>query len=88
MSLKKIGQILHAGPGNKAIAKVEVPPDLGATVFDIRKKPIGMVLDVFGPVSSPYIEVEVKGHDPKKVVNYQIFALPKSKHIKVKRKKK
>ncbi len=86
--MKKIGQILYAGPGNKAIAKVEVPPDLGATVFDIRKKPIGVVLDVFGPVSSPYIEVEVKRQDPRKVINYQIFALPKSKHIKVKGKNK
>lgn len=88
MSLKKIGQILHAGSGNKAIAKVDVLPDLGATVFDVRKKPIGVVLDIFGPVSSPYVEVEVKGQDPKKVVNYQIFTLPKSKHIKVKGKKK
>lgn len=88
MSLKKIGQILHSGPGNKAIAKVNVTPNLGATVFDIRKKPIGMVLDIFGPVSSPYVEIEVKGRNPEKLVNYQIFAPPKSRHIKVKGKKK
>lgn len=85
MRLKKIGQILHAVPGNKAIVKVENLPNLGATVFDIKKRPIGVVLDIFGPVKSPYIEIEVKDQDPKKIVGSPIYILPKTKDFRGKR---
>jgi len=85
--LKKIGQVLHIGPGNRAIAKVEAPPKLGATVFDLKKKPIGIVLDIFGPVKSPYIEIEVKDRKPEKIVNYPLYVLPRSKRLKRKRRR-
>jgi len=85
--LKKIGQVLHIGPGNRAIAKVESPPKIGVTVFDFKKKPIGVVLDIFGPVKSPYIEIKVKNRKPEKIVNYPLYILPKSKHLKRKRRK-
>ncbi|MEM2342017.1 MAG: Gar1/Naf1 family protein [Candidatus Bathyarchaeia archaeon] len=83
--MKKIGQILHAGLGNRAIVKVESLPNLGATVFDIKKRPIGVVLDIFGPVKSPYVEIEVKDQNPKKMVGSPIYILPKTKNFKGKR---
>ena len=85
--MKKIGQVLHVGPGNRVIAKVESPPKIGTTLFDFKKKPIGVVLDVFGPVKSPYIEIEVKGRKPEKIVNYPLYVLPRSKRLKRKRRK-
>ncbi|MBS7648985.1 MAG: Gar1/Naf1 family protein [Candidatus Bathyarchaeia archaeon] len=83
--MKKIGEVLHVGPGNRAIVKAEVLPKIGATVFDIKKKPIGIVHDIFGPVKSPYIEVEVKNQDPRKIVNSPIYIMHKTKHLKGKR---
>lgn len=88
ISLKKIGQVLHIGPGNKAIAKVENPPKIGETVFSFKKKPIGTVLDVFGPVKSPYIEIEVRGLKPEKIVNYPLYVSPRPKHLKKRKRRK
>lgn len=85
--MKKIGEVLHVspGPGNRVIAKVDILPKLGAAVFDAKKKPIGIVLDIFGPVKSPYIEVEVEDKDPEKIVNSSLYILPKPKHVRGKR---
>lgn len=77
--MEKVGEILHVIHGDRAIAKVKVAPKIGLKVFDMRGKPIGVVLDVFGPVKSPYIEVKVEGHDPKKVINSPIYFLSKTK---------
>ncbi|MBS7625065.1 MAG: Gar1/Naf1 family protein [Candidatus Bathyarchaeia archaeon] len=75
--MKKIGQILHAYLGNKVIAKVNSTPKIGSTVFDAKKRPIGVVSDVFGPVKSPYIEIRVKNQDVKDVINSTIYILPR-----------
>jgi len=83
--LRKIGEVLHIGPNNRAIAKVEDLPKIGATIFDIKKKPIGIVLDIFGPVKSPYIEIEVKDQNPKKIVGSPIYVMPKTKNLRGKR---
>ncbi|MBS7606377.1 MAG: Gar1/Naf1 family protein [Candidatus Bathyarchaeia archaeon] len=85
--MKKIGEVLHVSPGpeNRVIAKVDVPPKLGATVFDAKKKPIGVVLDIFGPVKSPYIEVKVEEREPQKIVNSPLYILPKPKSVRGKR---
>ncbi len=83
--MKKIGEALHIGPNNKVIAKVSSPIRLGETVFDVRKKPIGIVLDIFGPVKAPYVEIEVKNQKPEKVINSPLYVLPKYKRLKGKR---
>lgn len=85
MNLKKIGQILHIGPNNRAIGKVDVVPNLGATVYDHRKRPLGTIIDIFGPVKSPYIEIEVIGHNHEKIVNYPLYIPPNPRHLKKRR---
>ncbi len=87
MNLKKIGQILHIGPNERAIGKVKVVPNLGATVYDHRKKPLGTVVDIFGPVKSPYVEIEVTGYNPKKVVNFPLYISPNPRRFKKRRRK-
>ncbi|MCX8170428.1 MAG: Gar1/Naf1 family protein [Candidatus Bathyarchaeota archaeon] len=83
--MKKIGQVLHTYFGNRVIAKVETPPKIGATIFDIRKKPIGVVLDIFGSVKSPYIEIKVKDQEAKKIINSPIYILSKGSEGKRRR---
>ncbi|MEM3715757.1 MAG: Gar1/Naf1 family protein [Candidatus Bathyarchaeia archaeon] len=80
--MKKIGQVLHMYLGNKVIAKVEKTPKIGTTIFDIKKRPIGTVSDIFGPVESPYIEIKVKDQEAKKLINSPIFILPKESERK------
>lgn len=80
--MKEAGEILHVIKGNKAIAKVNFSPKLGLTVYDIRRKPIGQITDIFGPVKSPYVEIDVGAQDPKKLVNSPIYILPKAKNVR------
>jgi RNA-binding protein len=37
--------------------RAEQLPELGKTVFDGKKKRVGSVLDIFGPVRSPYLAI-------------------------------
>jgi len=83
--LEEIGEILHVIQGNRAVAKVKVAPKPGSTVFDIRRKPIGQVIDIFGPVKSPYIEIRVMEQDPRKLINSPIYISPKDKGVRGKR---
>jgi len=83
--LERIGEILHIIGDNKAIAKVNAAPKIGSIVFDAKKKPIGPVTDIFGPVKSPYIEIDVKEQDSKKIASSPIYILPKAKNVKGKR---
>lgn len=80
--MEEIGEILHVIKDDRAIAKVKVAPKLGLTVYDVRRKPIGQIMDIFGPVKSPYIEIEVKERDPKKLTNSPVYILPKTKSAK------
>ncbi|MEM3955821.1 MAG: Gar1/Naf1 family protein [Candidatus Bathyarchaeia archaeon] len=80
--MKEAGEILHVIKGNKVVAKVKFPLKLGLTVYDIRRKPIGQIIDIFGPVKSPYVEIDVGEQDPKKLVNSPIYILPKAKNVK------
>lgn len=81
----EIGEILHVFQDNRAIAKVKITPKHGLTVYDIRRRPIGQIVDIFGPIRSPYVEIEVKGQDPKKLINSPIYILPKGKGARGKR---
>lgn len=83
--MKEIGKVLHLLCGNRAIAKVKVTPKPGSTIYDIRRKPIGRVVDIFGPVKSPYIEIEVKEQDQKELINSPIYVSPKDKGVRGKR---
>ncbi|MEM4983021.1 MAG: Gar1/Naf1 family protein [Candidatus Bathyarchaeia archaeon] len=85
VSLEEIGEILHVVQGDRAIAKVKITPKLGLTVFDIRRKPIGRIVDIFGPIKSPYIEIEVEEQNPEKLVNSPIYISPKDRGMKGKR---
>ncbi|MEM1586374.1 MAG: Gar1/Naf1 family protein [Candidatus Bathyarchaeia archaeon] len=80
--MEEIGEILHVLQGNKAIAKAKITPKLGLTVYDIRRKPIGRIVDIFGPVKTPYIEIDVEKQVPQKIINSPIYILPKAKSMR------
>jgi RNA-binding protein len=63
-------------PGRNIIVKVESSPRIGETVVDENLKPVGKILDVFGPVSSPYAAVRPTTLDPQKLVNRKLYVVP------------
>ncbi len=58
MPLKKIGTIMHLTKSNNIVIKAEEIPQINETVYLKNKTEIGRVIEVFGPVSSPFILVK------------------------------
>lgn len=56
--MKRVGEVVRTAQG---LAIVRAPdddqPGIGATVLDDRLSEVGRVVDVFGPVSRPYLAV-------------------------------
>ncbi len=61
MPLKKIGVITHITKSNNIVIKAEEIPEINEVVYLKNKSEIGRVIEVFGPVSSPFILVKYNG---------------------------
>lgn len=47
-------------PGDGTVLAIgSTTPEIGDTVFDSRKKKVGSVKRVFGPVGSPYVSIKL-----------------------------
>jgi RNA-binding protein len=69
------------------ILKAENLPRIGDQVTDENLKPIGIVFDVFGPVSSPYAAVRPDVEEPIRFTKHVMYAAPSSKPRREKRKR-
>ena len=85
--LQRIGHVLHVSSSRNIVLKAENVPRIGDRVIDENLKPVGMVFDVFGPTSSPYVAVKPHVKDPQRLVNRVLYAIP-SKPGRKERKKK
>jgi len=58
--LTLLGSVLHLSKSNKLVVKgsFKAPPKIGDPVYDGKSRVIGLVYDVVGPVSSPYILIK------------------------------
>ncbi len=56
----KLGYYLHRVPSGRLIVKISgrSPPRLGSRVINSKGELLGMVIDVIGPVSSPYAVIK------------------------------
>jgi len=71
-----LGLILHVTPSRTIIAKIQNIPRIGETVVDENLKPVGKVLDILGPVSSPYATITPSIRDTKNLVNKTVYIVP------------
>jgi len=85
--LQRIGRALHVSSNKNIILKVENLPKIGDKVIDENLSSVGMVFDIFGPVSSPYISVKTTVEEPHRYVGHILYAVP-SKPPKEKRRKR
>jgi RNA-binding protein len=83
--LQRLGLILHLSPSRNIIVKVENIPRIGETVVDENLKPIGKILDILGPVSSPYAAVRPTVRDPEKLANKMVYVFPTKRRKEKKR---
>ncbi|MCD6539069.1 hypothetical protein J7L18_10800 [Candidatus Bathyarchaeota archaeon] len=78
--MKKIGRVLHISPGDKAVIKTLKPLMIGEKVFDEKRSFVGRVSDVFGPIKSPYIEVDVTSGEASKLIGKMLYqSLPEKR---------
>jgi rRNA processing protein Gar1 len=69
------------------ILKAENIPRIGDKVANEKLKPVGVVFDVFGPTSSPYVAVKPNTQNPEQLINQVLYAVP-SKSGRKKRKRR
>ncbi|MGC8609918.1 MAG: H/ACA ribonucleoprotein complex subunit GAR1 [Thermoplasmata archaeon] len=61
----KVGKVI-AIRGNMLIAKSFKVPNVGDEVYDSNGKLVGRIINIFGPVNSPYFRVRIeKGKEVK-----------------------
>ncbi|MFP3130552.1 MAG: Gar1/Naf1 family protein [Nitrososphaeria archaeon] len=66
MPLKKVGVVYHLTKSNNIVIKAEDIPEINETVYLKNKSELGKVIEVFGPVSSPFILVKYNGKNAVK----------------------
>jgi len=74
--LQRIGSVLHVSSSKNMILKAENIPRIGDRVVDENLSNVGAVLDVFGPVSSPYVAVRPSVEEPSRLVASVLYSVP------------
>jgi len=72
--MKRLGFVSHISKRGRIIVKAETIPKLNSEVVDRDNKPIGIVIDILGPVNSPYVAVKpYEKIDAEKIKNLELF---------------
>jgi RNA-binding protein len=74
--LRRLGTVLHISHRGSIIVRTEKVPPVGnkSIVLDKRAQEIGTIIDVFGPVKSPYVAIRPKKElDIKKLVGQVLY---------------
>ncbi len=72
--MKQIGFVYNITKRGRILVKAELVPKLNTEVFDKDSNPIGIVIDVLGPVNSPYVAVKpYKKVDIQNLKNQKLY---------------
>lgn len=61
--MRFLGEVQEVSFDGKLIVKGVFAPQPREMVTDNRRRPVGRVVRIFGPVAAPYVSVEVTGKD-------------------------
>ncbi|RJS90407.1 H/ACA RNA-protein complex protein Gar1 [Candidatus Bathyarchaeota archaeon] len=71
---ERIGVVSHLSfSSGNLILKAEWEPKIGEPVYDWKKRKIGRVFDLFGPVASPFISVHPTVENPERYVGKPLY---------------
>ena len=85
--MNRIGHVLHVSNTKNMILKAENIPRIGDQVLNEKLKSVGIVFDVFGPTSSPFIAVKPNIPEPEQLVNQILYTVPSRDKGKKRRKR-
>ncbi|MFQ6051071.1 MAG: H/ACA ribonucleoprotein complex subunit GAR1 [Candidatus Hydrothermarchaeota archaeon] len=90
--MRKLGKVSHISPQNHLIARTNFLPKIGSTVLSENREIVGRVLDVFGPVNSPYVSIvpdkKVNSQGMKSLVGSTLYILNRKRRSKGAQKKR
>ena len=84
--MQRLGRVLHVGSSRNLILKTQTVPKIGNKVVDEKLKHVGLVFDVFGPVSSPYVAVKPLIKESQSLIGDVLYTVPSMERRKEKRK--
>ena len=74
--LRRLGKVLHISKRGSIILQTDKTPPVGgrSIVLDKKAQEVGIIIDVFGPVKTPYVSVRPKRKtDPHKLVGQMLY---------------
>ena len=81
--MRLLGRVLHMGTKGP-ILKTQITPKLGQPVFNSKKKRVGNVYELFGPVNSPYVIIKpASGISPQKLIGMSLYIMEEKRTKKV-----
>ncbi|MHA2358798.1 MAG: H/ACA ribonucleoprotein complex subunit GAR1 [Candidatus Thorarchaeota archaeon] len=74
--MRRLGKVLHISKRGSIILQTDKTPSVGgrSVVLDKKAQEVGIIIDVFGPVKTPYVAVRPKRKtDPHKLVGQMLY---------------
>ena len=74
--MRRLGKVLHISKRGSIILQTDKTPPVGgrSVVLDKQAKEVGTIIDVFGPVKTPYVAVRPKRNtNPHKLVGMLLY---------------
>lgn len=73
--MKRLGKISHLSKSRSLVVKLASEPSIGvgSKVLDSKLREVGIVQDVFGPVTSPYVTIRPVIPDPDHLVGKVVY---------------
>lgn len=72
--MEEIGLIVRLARSGMLIAKVSKEPKPGQLLVDSKGRPVGKVVEVFGPVESPYASIRPLSDWAKTLEGERVFS--------------
>lgn len=60
--MRRLGKVLHL-TRRGLVVKADQPAKIGKAVYNGKKKKIGEISDIFGPIRGPYLAIKPSGLD-------------------------
>jgi len=84
--LRLLGRVKNVSHEGKLIVKADFAPAENALVVDGRKRKIGKVIKIFGPVRAPYVAIRpMRGQRALTIIGQELYIPPEGEHGKAKR---
>jgi len=71
--IRRLGHVENIAYDGTILVRSEFAPPRGAVVFDRRRRPLGRVVKVFGPVKEPFASVRPDGRPAIALIGSEVF---------------